>query len=158
MAVEIERKYLVDIDRWNNIDKGAKQFFRQGYILTDPEKTIRIRVTDEGGFLTIKGKSTGPSRLEYEYEIPTQDARELLDNFCSSTISKFRYAIPFAGKIWEVDEFAGANKGLVLAEIELSSEDETFETPDWIAEEVTGVEKYYNSQLSNHPFNKWAWR
>jgi len=105
MAVEIERKYLVDIDKWNKTEKGTKHFYRQGYILTDPEKTIRVRVTDESGFITTKGKSFGASRLEYEYPIPKEDATELLDQFCASDVSKFRYKYLFAGKIWEVDEF-----------------------------------------------------
>ena len=156
MAVEIERKYLVDIDKWNKTEKGAKHFYRQGYILTDPEKTIRVRVTDESGFITIKGKSTGVSRLEYEYSIPKQDAIELLDQFCSSDVSKFRYEHPFAGKLWEVDEFLGDNEGLIVAEIELTNEDEAFETPAWIDKEVTGIEKYYNSSLSKFPFKRWS--
>ncbi len=155
MALEIERKFLVDIARWNASEKGTRHFYRQGYILTDPDKTIRVRVTDENGYITIKGKSTGATRLEYEYAIPRQDAAELLDEFCSSDVTKFRYVVPFAGKTWEVDEFLGKNEGLTIAEIELKTEDETFETPEWITEEVTGVEKYYNSNLSKYPFNKW---
>jgi CYTH domain-containing protein len=156
MAIEIERKYLVDPDKWNKAEKGVKHFYRQGYILTDPEKTIRVRITDESGFITIKGKSVGASRPEYEYPIPKQDAIELLDRFCSSDVSKFRYVVPFAGKVWEVDEFLAANKGLLVAEIELTSEDEIFETPEWIDKEVTGIEKYYNSNLSKYPFKYWS--
>lgn len=155
MAVEIERKFLIDIAKWNKSEKGIKHFYRQGYILADPEKTIRVRVTDEGGFITIKGKSVGASRSEFEYTIPRQDGIELLDQFCTSDVSKYRYIVSFAGKIWEVDEFLGANQGLLMAEIELSSEEEQFETPDWIKEEVTGVEKYYNSNLSKRPFKQW---
>jgi len=156
VAVEIERKYLVHIEKWNRIDKGKKHFYRQGYLLTDPAKTIRVRVTGESGFITIKGKSVGASRQEYEYVIPKQDAIELLNQFCSSDVSKFRYIIPFAGKVWEVDEFLGANEGLIVAEIELSTEDEKFETPEWISKEVTGIEKYYNSNLSKRPFKEWS--
>lgn len=155
MAVEIERKYLVDPHKWNKTEKGAKHFYRQGYILTDPEKTIRVRVTDEGGFITIKGKSTGASRLEYEYPIPKQDAIELLDQFCPSDVSKFRFVHSFAGKRWEVDEFLGDNEGLIVAEIELTNERENYELPDWIDKEVTGIEKYYNSNLSKHPYKLW---
>lgn len=155
MPVEIERKFLVDIDKWNESEKGSKNFYRQGYISTDPEKTIRVRVTDEKGFLTIKGISTGSLRLEYEYPIPRQDAIEILDQLCLSDLSKYRYIISFAGKIWEVDEFLGANEGLITAEIELLSQDEFFEIPAWIDKEVTGVEKYYNSNLSIHPFKQW---
>ena len=156
MAVEIERKYLVDFDKWNKSTKGLKHFYRQGYILADPEKTIRVRVTDENGFITVKGKSLGASRLEYEYSIPKQDAIELLDQFCLSDVSKFRYMVPFAGKLWEVDEFLAANEGLIVAEIELTSEDEAFKKPEWIGKEVTGIEKYYNSHLAKHPFSKWS--
>jgi adenylate cyclase len=156
MAIEIERKYLVDIGIWNKSEKGDKHFYRQGYILTDPEKTIRVRVTDEHGFLTIKGKSIGASRPEYEYIIPKQDAIELLDQFCSSDVSKFRYIVHFDGKVWEVDEFLDANEGLIVAEIELQSEEESYNKPEWIGEEVTGIEKYYNSSLSRHPFKEWA--
>lgn len=157
MSIEIERKYLVDIDKWNKLAKGNKQFYRQGYISTDPEKTIRVRVSDENGSITIKGITTGASRLEYEYTIPKQDAIDLLDRFCSSDISKFRYLIPFAGKVWEVDEFVGANEGLIIAEIELSSEEESFETPPWVTQEVTGDEKYYNSNLAQKSFNEWKY-
>lgn len=155
MATEIERKFLVDIAQWNGSEKGISDFYRQGYILTDPEKTIRVRVTNENGFITIKGKSVGASRQEYEYIIPKQDAIELLDQFCSSDIAKYRHRVSYAGKIWEVDEFLGANEGLVIAEIELQSEDEAFETPSWIDKEVTGIEKYYNSNLSKQPFKEW---
>ena len=155
MAIEIERKFLIDIAQWNKSEKGVKHFYRQGYILIDPEKTIRVRVTDEGGFMTIKGKTVGAARSEFEYEIPRQDAIELLDQFCSSDVSKYRYTVPFAGKTWVVDEFLGDNEGLVVAEIELSSEEEQFETPVWIREEVTGIEKYYNSNLSKRPFKHW---
>jgi adenylate cyclase len=155
MAVEIERKFLVDISKWNNSEKGERRFYRQGYMLTDPEKTVRVRVTDEGGFITIKGKSVGASRLEYEYAIPNKDAIEMLDHFCSSDVSKYRYIVHLDGKKWEVDEFLGANEGLIVAEIELSSEEEQFEMPGWIGEEVTGIEKYYNSNLSKRPFKQW---
>ena len=112
-------------------------------------------MADEQGFITIKGKSTGASRLEYEYEIPVDEAKELLDNFAVSELSKIRYKIPLDGKVWEVDEFLGANAGLMVAEIELASEDETFNLPDWIAIEVTGDEKYYNSNLTVRPFSAW---
>ena len=155
MAVEIERKFLVIQDKWKRAEKGEGNFYRQGYILTDPAKTIRIRVTDEKGFITIKGASVGLSRPEYEYAIPTQDARELLDQFCASDISKIRYKVWVGERLWEVDEFLGDNEGLVVAEIELASEHEAFELPDWVGPEVTGQEKYYNSNLSIHPFQQW---
>jgi adenylate cyclase len=155
MPKEIERKYLVNKEKWAKTRKPKGQLYRQGYILTEPTKTIRVRLTDTKGFLTIKGLSVGATRPEYEYEIPVQHAQELLDNFTVSELSKIRYKINFHGKIWEVDEFLGANKGLFIAEIELLSEDETFDLPDWVGEEVTGEEKYYNSSLTVKPFQEW---
>ena len=112
-------------------------------------------MADDFGFLTIKGKSEGAARPEYEYDIPKHDALELLEGFCSSLVSKYRYTIYFAGEAWEVDEFLGANEGLYVAEIELLSKDEAFEMPEWVGEEVTGIERYYNSALSTHPFCEW---
>src|SRR5687767_5958315 len=145
MGKEIERKYLVDKEKWELVLKPNGQVYRQGYLLTDPTKTIRVRSTGEAGFLTIKGISIGATRQEYEYEIPLADSKELLDNFSVSELSKIRYKISFGNKLWEVDEFLGDNLGLIVAEIELSSEDETFDIPEWIGKEVTGEEKYYNS-------------
>src|SRR5688500_12543499 len=145
MGQEIERKYLVDHNKWQQIDKPTGQLYRQGYLLTDPMKTIRVRQTAEKGFLTIKGLSIGATRPEYEYEIPFDDAKELLDNFSIAELSKIRYKIIFDNKIWEVDEFLGDNTGLIVAEIELTSEDENFGIPAWVDKEVTGQEKYYNS-------------
>jgi adenylate cyclase len=156
MPIEIERKFLVDIDKWKAAEKGAKHLYMQGYILAAPEKTIRVRVADDFGFLTIKGKSEGAARAEYEYGIPKHDAMELLQGFCQSLVSKYRYTVYFAGKAWEVDEFLGANEGLFVAEIELQSADEAFAMPEWIGEEVTGIERYYNSNLSTHPFSEWG--
>ncbi|PSL23374.1 CYTH domain-containing protein [Chitinophaga ginsengisoli] len=155
MAKEIERKYLIDIEKWQKLDKPSGQHYRQGYIVTDPQKTIRVRLTDTKGFLTIKGISVGATRLEYEYEIPVVEARELLDNFAVSELSKIRYHIGFRNKMWEVDEFLGNNAGLFVAEIELLSEDETFELPEWVGREVTEDEKYYNSNLTINPYRNW---
>ena len=155
MGKEIERKYLVKQDKWQQIAKPAGQLYRQGYLLTDPNKTIRVRLTSTKGFLTIKGVSVGATRLEYEYEIPMNEARELLDNFSISELSKTRYKIKFENKIWEVDEFLGANAGLIIAEIELNSEDESFDIPSWVDKEVTGDEKYYNSNLTIFPYKDW---
>ena len=155
MPIEIERKFLVNIDLWNRSTKGVRRFYEQGYISTEPGKTIRVRVNDENAFITIKGKPVGMSRSEFEYRIPKQDAVELLNQFCSSIVSKYRYMVPFGGKMWEVDEFLGENEGLIVAEIELSSETEEFERPEWVGEEVTGIEKYYNSNLSKLPFKQW---
>jgi adenylate cyclase len=155
MPKEIERKYLVNKPKWEKTSKPKGQLYRQGYIMTDPKKTIRVRLTETKGFLTIKGLSVGATRPEYEYEIPVEEAKELLDNFTVSELSKIRYKINFQGKIWEVDEFLGANEGLIVAEIELTSEDEIFEKPDWVGKEVTGEDKYYNSSLTIKPFREW---
>lgn len=155
MALEIERKFLVHQALWEKLLKPAGDFFRQGYLQTDPHRTIRVRLTNHSAYLTIKGKVESATRLEYEYQIPQQDARELLDGFSEAGLIKTRYKIMHEGKLWEVDEFAGENEGLVIAEIELTSEDETFALPEWVAEEVTGQEKYYNSHLSLLPFKRW---
>lgn len=155
MGKEIERKFLIDHQRWVNLSKPEGKLFRQGYLLTDKDKTIRVRVTATKGFLTIKGQTIGATRMEYEYEIPVAEATELLDNFSLSELSKIRYEIPFSGKLWEVDVFLGDNKGLIVAEIELDSEDEIFTLPDWVSREVTEEEKYYNSNLTVKPFKDW---
>lgn len=155
MAKEIERKFLLDLAQWQQVPKPTGEHFRQGYLVTDPQKTIRVRLTNTTGYLTIKGISTGATRLEYEYEIPLSEAKELLDNFAVSELSKIRYKITHENKLWEVDEFLGTNTGLFVAEIELQSEDETFALPAWVTKEVTGEEKYYNSNLTTHPFTKW---
>ena len=155
MAIEIERKFLVDKNKWEAFEKDKKYLIKQGYILTDPDKTIRIRKTDAKSYLTIKGLNTGARRTEYEHEIPAGDAEELIDEFSESQIIKTRYIINFRNKIWEVDEFIGDNEGLIIAEIELSDENEKFELPAWIGKEVTGEEKYYNSKLSENPYRNW---
>ena len=155
MGIEIERKFLVKQEIWTQLEKPDGEFYRQGYLLTDPTKTIRVRQTSEKGFLTIKGISVGASRSEFEYEIPHEEAKDLLDQFSVSELSKIRHEILFENKLWEVDEFLGENEGLMVAEIELQSEDETFSTPNWIDEEVTGEEKYYNSNLTLLPFKNW---
>ncbi|AFM06331.1 hypothetical protein Fleli_4032 [Bernardetia litoralis DSM 6794] len=155
MAQEIERKFLINKKEWQNVEKSQGNLYRQGYLLTDPNKTIRVRQTTEKAFLTIKGLSIGATRPEYEYEIPMEDAKELLDNFSVSELSKIRYEIVYENKIWEVDEFLGDNTGLIVAEIELESEDETFNIPSWIDVEVTGEDKYYNSNLTIEPYKNW---
>jgi adenylate cyclase len=155
MGKEIERKFLIDHQKWVNLSKPEGKLFRQGYLLTDKDKTIRVRATETNGFLTIKGQTIGATRMEYEYEIPVAEAIELLDNFSLSELSKIRYEIPFSGKLWEVDVFLGDNKGLIVAEIELDSEEEIFALPDWVSREVTEEEKYYNSNLTIKPFKDW---
>jgi CYTH domain-containing protein len=156
MGVEIERKYLIDLEKWQAIERPPGQYYRQGYLLIDPEKTIRIRLADTKGYLTIKGISVDSTRLEYEYEKPATEAKELLDKFSVSELAKVRYNIEFEGKIWEVDEFLGDNAGLFVAEIELKSEDEIIEIPEWVTKEVTNEEKYYNSNLTINPYKNWT--
>jgi adenylate cyclase len=156
MGKEIERKFLIDQQKWDSLTKPEGKLFRQGYLLTDKDKTIRVRATETKGFLTIKGQTIGATRMEYEYEIPVGEAIELLNNFSLSELSKTRYEIPSSGKLWEVDVFLGDNKGLIVAEIELESENETFDLPDWVTTEVTEEEKYYNSNLTVKPFKDWV--
>ncbi|KEY18925.1 CYTH domain-containing protein [Kaistella antarctica] len=155
MGIEIERKFLMNPEKWEQLEKPVCEFYRQGYLLTDPTKTIRVRQTSERGFLTIKGISVGATRKEYEYEIPLEEAKELLDLFAVAELSKIRCKIRVGNHVWEVDEFLGKNEGLIVAEIELTSEDEDFEIPDWIGREVTGAEKYYNSNLVTEPYENW---
>lgn len=155
MGVEIERKFLIDKSRWQQLDKPEGTVYKQGYLLDSSDKVIRVRVAGKKGYITIKGKSEGFSRKEYEYEIPVQDAEELLAHFAGTLVEKTRFRITVAGKTWEVDEFAGANQGLLLAELELEHEEETFEHPNWLADEVTDDERYYNVYLAKHPFSEW---
>lgn len=155
MGVEIERKFLVSGDAWRTL--GAPVLLRQGYLSADPERTVRVRIEGEQGVLTIKSKSEGASRGEWEYPIPLRDAEELLDRLCErSLVEKYRRRIDFQGFTWEVDEFLGENAGLVVAEIELPAEDTVFDLPDWIGNEVTGERRYYNSSLIRLPYSKWT--
>ena len=155
MSIEIERKFLVDREKWQLVTKPEAMHFRQGYIFSDEKKTIRVRVTDTEAYITIKGSTAGFSRSEFEYTIPAADGVQLLDNFAASELEKYRYRITYAGKLWEVDEFLGDNQGLLMAEIELGSEDEEFELPPWVTTEVTGDDRYYNARLSIYPFKNW---
>ncbi|HEY5463112.1 MAG TPA: CYTH domain-containing protein [Hanamia sp.] len=152
MGIEIERKFLVNKERWKSVSKPPGQHYKQGYILLEPDKTIRIRLAEMHGFITIKGRTIGASRPEYEYEIPVNDARDLLDNFCIGTLTKTRYKIKYKNKLWEIDEFSGNNDGLFIAEIELKSESELFDIPEWVEREVTGDAKYYNANLIMNPY------
>jgi adenylate cyclase len=155
MAVEIERKFLMSGNDWRDGAQGIH--YRQGYLNLDPERTVRVRIAGEHGFLTIKGSSEGASRAEFEYPIPLVDARLLLDVLCHQPqIEKVRFRIDYAGLTWEVDEFLGENAGLVLAEVELESPDQVVELPPWIGREVTGDQRYYNAWLSQHPFSGWS--
>ncbi|NHZ38264.1 CYTH domain-containing protein [Massilia rubra] len=154
MGVEIERKFLLVGDAWRSL--GEPVLLRQGYLSTDPDRTVRVRIEGEGATLTIKGRSEGATRGEWEYPVPLADAGELLDRLCQQPIiEKYRRRITFAGNVWEVDEFLGANAGLMFAEIELASEDQAFDKPDWIGEEVTHDRRYFNSSLIRLPFSQW---
>ena len=154
MAHEIERKFLITGEAWRELAKGTA--YRQGYLSTVKERTVRVRTIDDKGFLTIKGITVGATRAEYEYEIPAEDANEMLDDLCEQPIiEKKRYKVPLDGFIWEIDEFGGVNEGLIVAEIELESEDQEFNKPDWIGDEVSGDPRYFNSNLIANPFTTW---
>ena len=155
MPTEIELKYLVNQELWKQIIPEKSVEIKQAYLLTDPNKTIRIRTKGDTGFITIKGKSIGASRPEFEYEIPLSDAIELINGFSSNIIEKTRHYVTYERKLWEVDEFKGLNAGLILAEIELSDENEEYSVPDWVGENVTVDQKYANSNLSIKPFTTW---
>jgi adenylate cyclase len=155
MGVEIERKFLVAGDDWRAL--GTPALLRQGYLSTDPARTVRVRIEGGQGVLTIKGKNEGATRGEWEYQIPLDEAAELLDTLCSQPlVEKYRTRVTVGNHVWEVDEFLGANQGLIVAEIELGAEDELFLLPEWIGAEVTGEKRYYNSQLGKVPFSAWV--
>ncbi len=154
MALEIERKFLVDTTKWPAAAQGIRMV--QAYLSIDPNPTVRIRIAGENAFLTIKGRSETIARPEFEYEIPIEDAEEMMKLAISSPVEKIRYKILHEGFLWEVDFFLGKNEGLVIAEIELESEDQKFHLPDWISTEVSGDRRYYNSSLSEHPFQDWG--
>lgn len=155
MGKEIERKFLVNVEKWKELEKPEPHHFRQGYFKTNPGKSIRIRNSGNKSFLTIKSETADISRSEYEYEIPNDDAQELLDKFCDAELEKDRYIIYYENKKWEVDVFLKENEGLLIAEIELEHPDEEVDLPIWVDKEVTGIEKYYNAQLVNKPFKIW---
>jgi adenylate cyclase len=153
MAVEIERKFLVKNDGWRTSSKGTQ--LKQGYLFESREKSVRIRIAEDVAFLTIKSKTEGIRRKEYEYAIPVADAKEMMDSLCDERIiEKIRYRIMHANHLWEIDEFLGKNKGLVLAEIELKLENESFDPPEWLGQEVSTDPNFYNSRLASHPFTK----
>ncbi|MFM2207079.1 MAG: hypothetical protein RL213_1054 [Bacteroidota bacterium] len=159
MFLEIEHKYLVDRQSWSPSLAVRSSRILQGYLVREPKKTVRVRIkeNEEGsfGFLTLKGPSSGASRAEFEYPVPAEDARFMLELFCRNVIEKTRYDVLFEGKKWEVDVFEGENAGLVVAEIELSSPDESYEKPGWIKDNVTDDPRYSNAALSERPFRSW---
>ena len=154
MGIEIERKFLVHEGRWQPQQSGTK--FMQGYLSVDPQRTVRVRLAGDRGFLTIKGESRGSVRSEYEYEIPAIDAQELLNTLTlPHIIVKTRYLEKVGRHTWEIDVFEQENAGLIMAEIELTDENDSFEMPAWAGKEVTEDKRYYNSSLSLHPYHSW---
>ncbi|WP_369999464.1 CYTH domain-containing protein [Winogradskyella sp.] len=156
MAVEIERKFLVISDGFKK-EASTSYIIQQGFLNSHEDRTVRIRLKEDKGYLTIKGKSSidGLSRFEWEKEITSKEAEALLELCEVSIIDKKRYEVIYGNHMFEVDEFYGANDGLIVAEIELQSKNETFKKPNWLGQEVTGDIKYYNSQLSKQPYKTW---
>jgi CYTH domain-containing protein len=153
MGKEIERKFLVKGDTWRSA-KGT--MFCQGYLNSEKERNVRVRTMEDKAYLTIKGIAIGASRMEFEYEVPLEDAAEMLEICEKPLIEKTRYKVQEGGFVWEVDEFLKENNGLIVAEVELESEDQAFFKPDWVGEEVTGDPRYYNSNLIKNPYAKWS--
>jgi len=154
MGIEIERKFLIDTNKLPTLTNGY--CIKQGYIQTVDHTTVRVRTRDKEAFLTLKGKSVGASRLEFEYPIPLQEANDMLDNLCQTAfVDKTRYLVNHEGHLWEVDIFEGNNKGLIVAEVELESENETFTLPNWVTKEVTNDIRYFNSNLIKNPYITW---
>ena len=154
MSREIERKFLLRDDRWRALGQGVTM--RQGYLSTDPDRVVRVRIAGDAAFLTIKSRMVGVTRGEWEYPLPLDEAQTLLASVClQPIIDKLRYRIAHAGMVWEVDEFFGENAGLIVAEIELAAEDQAFDKPDWIGAEVTHDARYFNSNLLRLPYVNW---
>jgi CYTH domain-containing protein len=155
MAREIERKFLVTGDDWR---KGARRSrLSQGYLLAEKGRSVRVRLEDGRGTVTIKGAARGLIRAEYEYSIPARDARELLDRLCEKPlIEKTRHRVRFGGLVWEIDEFVGDNAGLIVAEVELTSARQKVPLPPWIGKEVTRDPRYLNANLFKNPYRRWA--
>jgi adenylate cyclase len=154
MGEEIERKFLVSSEAWRETAEGTR--YRQGFLSTEPERTVRVRVAGPRGSITVKGKNVGACRAEFEYEIPVADAERMLDTLCKRPlIEKVRYVLAIDAHTWEIDVFEGDNAGLVVAEIELRREDEAFERPEWVGDEVTDDPRYFNSNLVANPYRAW---
>ncbi len=154
--IEIERKFLVCSDAFKKMARASKAI-AQGYLNSNPERTVRVRIEGDKGFLTIKGKGndSGMSRFEWEKEIPLEEAQQLLSLCEGGVIEKTRFEVPVGTHLFEVDVFSGENEGLVMAEVELQTETERFEQPNWIGKEVTNDQRYYNAYLSKHPYENW---
>lgn len=156
MATEIEHKFLLRDDRWRQQVERSVQM-RQGYLISDARCSVRVRVAGVQGFLNIKSGTLGIQRSEYEYAIPLAEAEEILDTLCEQPLlEKTRHFVYCGDHLWEIDEFAGANAGLIVAEVELSHPEEPFTRPDWAGEDVSYDIRYYNSQLARHPYNTWS--
>jgi len=155
MALEIERKFLVTNESWRSgVESEAR--ILQGYLASGDNATVRVRVKGDAAYLTVKGASSGISRMEYEYPIPFEDAQAMLrDLALFPVVDKIRYRVRAGSHLWDLDLFAGENQGLVMAEVELSSEDEPFDRPGWAGEEVTADGRYYNVNLARHPYRHW---
>ncbi len=155
MATEIEHKFLLRNDRWRSqVERSAR--LRQGYLTSDARCSVRVRVANGQGFLNLKSGTLGIQRSEYEYSIPLAEAEEILDTLCEKPLlEKTRHYLHFGEHLWEIDEFAGDNAGLIVAEVELSRIDELFARPDWLGEDVSHDIRYYNSQLARHPYRNW---
>ncbi len=155
MGIEIERKFLVKNTGWQD-ESDAGQELVQGYMVGGVKSSVRVRIEGDRAFLNIKSATLGVTRMEYEYPIPVSDAREMLVNLCDKPlIEKNRYLVHKNGLVWEIDVFKGDNAGLVVAEVELQSQDQTFEKPEWLGEEVSHDPRYYNVNLTKHPFKDW---
>ncbi|GHD64551.1 CYTH domain-containing protein [Jeongeupia chitinilytica] len=153
MAIEIERKFLLASDAWRDAVHRSTRI-AQGYLCTDPERTVRVRLKGETGFLTVKGRNRGIARAEFEYPVPADDAAAMLA-LCPNVLDKTRHLVDLGGLTWEIDEFHGDNAGLIVAEIELPSVDAAFVRPDWLGAEVSADPRYYNSALSERPYSRW---
>ncbi|MEL7144975.1 MAG: CYTH domain-containing protein [Bacteroidota bacterium] len=155
MAIEIERKFLVDHAKWNQVTKPAPRRIKQAYLSRDIHRTVRVRLIDNAAFLTVKGKNDGISRQEFEFEIPVEDAEGLLKLCEGEVIDKERYQVSMGMLMWEVDVFYGENEGLIVAELELVSSDQTFSKPEWVGSEVSDDPRFYNVNLMQNPYSSW---
>lgn len=154
MAVEIERKFLVIANSYRNNARGL--FCKQGYLSAEPNCTVRVRILGDKGFITIKGATKGFSRSEFEYEVPQDDAKQMLDELCiKPLIEKHRYTVKISGLVWDIDEFHSQNEGLVIAEVRLDSESQLFSLPDWVGRDVSDDVRYLNVNLVKNPYCNW---
>ncbi len=155
MALEIEHKFLLANDDWRSLVEHSV-YYKQGYLGGNANSSLRVRISDQQAWLNLKSAVIGAQRLEFEYEIPLDDAQTMLDALCSKPlIEKYRHFVPYGGRLWEIDEFQGDNSGLIVAEIELSAVGEEFAKPAWLGQEVTLDLRYYNNNLTQHPYKDW---